>query len=107
MVPRRNWHALTALRPGRLRCDPRCSGRGSPVLSSMASHYNEYCLIVANWAAMGIRQLEVSHPTEPEWLLHRSVDVIGADPSRPAYDYFEESSFWQLKARYSGIDRAS
>ena len=99
LAHRSRWHAMTALRPGRMRCDVRCSGRGAPVLRSLVRGFNEYCLMVATWAALGVHHLEVSHPTEPEWLISRSVDVIGADASRPAYDYGEESWAWPLYGR--------
>ena len=91
LVHRSRWHALTALRPGLLRCDPRCSGRGAPVLRRLVTEYNEYCLMIAAWAALGLPHLEASHPVEPEWLVRRTVDIIGGDASRAAYDYRDES----------------
>ena len=101
MAHRSQWHALTALRPGRLRCDPRCSGHGAPVLRRVVgAAFNEYCLLVAAWATKGIHQLEASHPTEPQWMLHRTVDVIGADASRPAYDYADASWASMLDGRF-------
>ena len=102
LAHRSKWHALTALRPGVLRCDQRCSGDpASPhkVLRKLVKGYNEYCLLSVAWAELGVNHLEASHPTEPEWLVQRTRDVIGADASRPAYDYGEVSWAGQLYAR--------
>ena len=100
LAHRSKWHALTALRPGRLRCDPRCSGHDAAVIRNLIGlPYNEYCLMVSTWAALEVNHMEASHPPEPEWMVYRSFDIIGGDASRPSYDLRDVSWAWQMYHR--------
>lgn len=64
LIHRSRWGALTRMRAGRLRCEPRCNGRSVAVLRKHWDGHNEYCLYASALAAEGILHIENSHPTE-------------------------------------------
>ena len=97
LLHRSQWGMLSRLRPGRLRCYPRCDGRSTPVIRKLWKEYNEYCLMASAFAEAGLMHIEVSHPVE------EGLRLALIDPLDPAADAFRQlhASRWRL-VRFDG-----
>lgn len=84
LLPRKHWAVLDELRPGKLQCDTRCAG-SSLMLREYFDKFNEYCLMMSNFARLGVPHVEASHPDAPG-IMHQVVKGVGTDALRaPAH----------------------
>ena len=105
LLHRSQWHALTRLRPGRLRCEPRCDGTTAAGIRRFFKGVNEYCLLVSAFAEAGAIHIESSHPREKQLMMKHTVHYSDQPASwaneiaKPSYSIvrFRKRGLWYTR----------